>query len=66
MEHLQTMATTNAIRCYSLHMKRIFGIECVRKVAVHLEKLSEVTTTSVYKGLNSFNFIRKHFRHICL
>ena len=26
----------------------------------------EVMSTSVYKGLNPFNFIRKHFLQICL
>jgi hypothetical protein len=40
-------------------------IQCVRKVAVHLQKALEVTSTSVYTGLNQFNFIRKHFPQIC-
>jgi hypothetical protein len=39
---------------------------CVRKVAVHLYKLSEVMSTNVYTGLNPFNFIRKHFMQICV
>jgi hypothetical protein len=30
----------------------------VRKVAVHLQKLLEVMSTSVYTDLNLFNFIR--------
>jgi hypothetical protein len=38
---------------------------CVREVAVHLQKLLEVMSTSVYTGLNPFNFIRKHFLQIC-
>jgi hypothetical protein len=40
-------------------------IQCVRKVAVHLQKLLKVMSTSVYTGLNPFNFIRKHFLQIC-
>ena len=36
-------------------------IKCVRKVAVHLQKVMEVTSTSFQTGLNLFNFIRKHF-----
>jgi hypothetical protein len=40
--------------------------ECVRKVAMHLHKMLEVMSTSVYTGLNPFNFIRKHFLQICL
>jgi hypothetical protein len=39
---------------------------CVRKVAVHLQKLLEVMSTSVETGLNPFNFIRKHFLQIYL
>ena len=30
----------------------------VRKVAVHLQKVMEVMSTSVYTGLNTFNYIR--------
>jgi hypothetical protein len=41
-------------------------IQCVRKVAVHLYKVLEVMSTSVYTGLNPFNFIRKHFLQICV
>jgi hypothetical protein len=41
-------------------------IQCVRKVAVHLQKVLEVMSTSVYIGLNQTNFIRKHFMPICL
>ena len=41
-------------------------VHCVRKVAVRLQKLLEVMSTSVYTGLNPFNFIRKHFLQICL
>jgi hypothetical protein len=41
-------------------------VQCVRKVAVHLQKVLEVMSTSVYTGLNPFNFIRKHFLQICL
>jgi hypothetical protein len=36
-------------------------IECAQKVTVHLQKVLEVTSTSVDTGLNRFNFIRKHF-----
>jgi hypothetical protein len=39
---------------------------CVRKIAVHLQKLLEVMLTSVCTGLNPFNFIRKHFLQICV
>jgi hypothetical protein len=38
----------------------------VRKVAVSLRKVLEVTSTSVYTGLNPFNFIREHFLQIWL
>jgi hypothetical protein len=41
-------------------------IQCVRKVAVHLQKVLEVMSTSVYTGLNPFNFIRKHFLQTCV
>jgi hypothetical protein len=40
--------------------------QCVRKVAVHLEKVLEVLSTSFYTGLNPFNFIPKHFLQICV
>jgi hypothetical protein len=36
-------------------------LHCVQKVARHLQKLLEVMSTSVYTGLNPFNFIRIHF-----
>jgi hypothetical protein len=39
---------------------------CVRKVAVHLQKVLEVMSTSVCAGLNPFNFIRKNFLQICI
>jgi hypothetical protein len=42
----------------------VVEVHCVRKVTVHLQKLLEVTSTSVYTGLNPFNFIRKHFLQI--
>jgi hypothetical protein len=38
---------------------------CIRKVAVHLQKVLAVTSTIVYTGMNPFNFIRKHFLQIC-
>jgi hypothetical protein len=41
-------------------------IQGVREVALHLYKVLEVMSTSVYTGLNSFNFIRKRFLQICL
>jgi hypothetical protein len=40
--------------------------QCVRKVAVHLYKVLEVMSKSVYTGLNTFNFIRKLFLQICV
>jgi hypothetical protein len=43
-----------------------FYIQCFRKVAVHLQKVLEVMSTSVETGLNTFNFIRKHFLQICV
>jgi hypothetical protein len=39
---------------------------CVRKVAVHLQKVLEVMSMSVYTGLKPFNFIREHFMQICV
>jgi hypothetical protein len=36
-------------------------VQCVQKVAVHLQMVSKVMSTSVYTGLNPFNFILKHF-----
>jgi hypothetical protein len=39
---------------------------CIRKVAVHLQKVLAVTSPIVYTGLYTFNFIRKHFLQICL
>jgi hypothetical protein len=44
----------------------IRAIQCVRKVAVHLQKMLEVMSTSFYTSLNPFNFIRKHFLQICV
>ena len=41
-------------------------MQCVRKVAVHLYNVLEVMSTSVYTGLNLFNFIRKPFLLIWL
>jgi hypothetical protein len=41
-------------------------IQCVRKVAVHLQKVLEVMSTSICTGLNPFNFIHKHFLQICV
>jgi hypothetical protein len=41
-------------------------IQCVRKVAVHLQQMLEAMSTSVFTGLNPFNFIRKHFLQICV
>jgi hypothetical protein len=40
--------------------------ECIRKVAVHLQTVVEVMSTSFYIGLKPFNFIRKHFLQICV
>jgi hypothetical protein len=41
-------------------------IQGVRKVAVNLQRVLEVMSTSVYTGLKPFNFIRKQFLQICL
>jgi hypothetical protein len=41
-------------------------VQCVRKVAVHLQQLFEVMSTSVYTGLNVFKFIFKHLLQICI
>jgi hypothetical protein len=41
-------------------------VHCVRKVAVHLQNVLEVVSTSVYTGLNPFNFVHKHFLQICV
>jgi hypothetical protein len=42
------------------------SIQCVQKVALHLQKVLEAMSMSIYTGLNPFNFIRKHFLQICL
>jgi hemerythrin len=34
-------------------------VQCIRKVAVHLQTELEVMSTIVYTGLNPFNFIHK-------
>jgi hypothetical protein len=41
-------------------------IQGVQRVAVHLQKVLKVMSTSVYIGLNPFNFIRKYFLQICI
>jgi hypothetical protein len=41
-------------------------IQSVRKVAVHLYKMLEVMSTSVYTGMNPFSFIPQHFPQICV
>jgi hypothetical protein len=41
-------------------------LQGVWKVTVHLQKVLEVMSTSIYTGLNPFNFILKHFLQICL
>ena len=48
------------------HTHTYIYIQCLRKVAVHLQMVLEVMSTSVYTGLNTFNFILKHFLQICL
>jgi hypothetical protein len=45
---------------------KISQTQSCQKVAVHLQKVLEVMSTSVYTGLKLFNFIRKHFLQICL
>jgi hypothetical protein len=47
-------------------IRKHFQQICVRKVAVHLQKMLEVLSTSVYTGLNPFKFIRKHYMQICV
>jgi hypothetical protein len=41
-------------------------VQCVRKVAVHLQMSFEIMSTSVYTGLSPINFIHKHFLQICV
>jgi hypothetical protein len=41
-------------------------VQCICKVTVHLQKVLEVMSLSVYTGLNPFNFIHKHFLQICI
>jgi hypothetical protein len=41
-------------------------IQCVRKIAVHLQNVLKVMSTSFYTGLKPFNVIRKHFLQICV
>jgi hypothetical protein len=48
------------------HASAMDNIQCIRKVAVHLQKVLEVMSTSVDTRLNPFNFIRKHFLQICI
>jgi hypothetical protein len=56
---------------FLLHVVAVFNnktgnVQCVRKVAVHLQKVLEMMSTRGYTGLNPFNFIRKHFVQICV
>jgi hypothetical protein len=48
------------------HASWTIFVQCVQKVAVHLQKVLEVMSTSIYTDLNSFNFIRKHLLQICV
>jgi hypothetical protein len=41
-------------------------IQCVQKVALHLQEVLGVMSVNVYRGLNWFNFICKHYLQICL
>jgi HSP90 family molecular chaperone len=41
-------------------------IQCVRKVAAHVQKVLEVISMNVYTGRDPFNFVRKHFLQICV
>jgi hypothetical protein len=41
-------------------------IQCIQKVALHLQKLLDVMSTSVYIGLNPFNCICKQFLQSCV
>jgi hypothetical protein len=43
----------NTIKMDHLKVQRVCFIQCVRKVAVHLQKVLEVMSTSVYIGLNT-------------
>jgi hypothetical protein len=63
------------LHCLVLHMDEVNNScstnKCtiphyVRKVAVHLQKVLEVMSTSVYTGLNRFDFILKYFLQICV
>jgi hypothetical protein len=50
---------TTARSCHICYL-----LQCIQKVAVHLQKLLETMSTSVYTRLNLLNFIRKHFLQI--
>jgi hypothetical protein len=54
------------IYIYMCVWQMVLVIQCVRKVAVHLQKVLELMSTSICTDLNPFNFIRKHFLQICL
>jgi hypothetical protein len=41
-------------------------VQCIRKVAVLLQKVLEVMSTTVYTRLNPFNLTCKNFLNICL
>jgi hypothetical protein len=51
-------------------LKKFLGVtsylQCIRKVAVHLYKMLQVMSTSVYTCMNPFNFIRKFVLQICV
>ena len=57
---------SGVINCSTIALCFNWNIQCNRKVAVHLEEVLEVMSTSVYTGLNPFSFIHKHFLQICL
>jgi hypothetical protein len=48
------------------HQYMFLIIQYFRKVAVHLQKMFEVMSTSVCTGLNPFNLISKPFQQICV
>jgi hypothetical protein len=52
------------VMIFRLTNECICSCRSVRKVAVHLQKVLEVISISVYTGLNPLNFIREHFLQI--
>jgi hypothetical protein len=60
-----SMSVCSGLNPFNFIRKHFLQI-CVRKLAVHLQKVLEVMSMSFYTGLKPFNFISKHFLHICI